>query len=391
MRILFLSHRVPYPLDKGDRIRSYNIIKYLSKFHSISLMSISHEAIHPKSREALRDYCESLEFFKINPLFGKIKSCFHLFAQSPLTLPAFYSRAFRDSVTSKLRDGRFDLVYIYSSSMAQYVLGAKNIPKLMDFIDVDSEKWLNYAARASQPMKSIYSTEGVRLRSFEKEVASICDQNIFAAEREARLFQRIAPTASCAVVQNGVDLVSSARASCRENKLVFVGAMDYYPNIDAMRYFSHEILPLVRKSVPEAALCIVGRNPTRAIKELSRVNNVIVTGCVDQIAPYLRDATVSVAPLRIARGIQNKVLEAMAHGVPLVTTTAALEGIEAMPGRDVLVADEPTAFAEKIVAVLRDLNLRSNLSKNALALVRQKYSWDTRLKILEESIAQVVS
>lgn len=389
MKILFLAHRVPFPPDKGDRIRSYNIIKFLARSHSILLMATTHEPVHPNAHAALSRYCSEVDIFKINYNLRKLQSCFYLFTKRPLTLPAFYSRKFRSAVRDRLRTTEFDLIYVYSSQMAQYVLDIHSVPKLMDFIDVDSQKWLDYAAQSRQPMKAIYYREGVTLRSFEKRVALSCNQNLFAAQREATLFKQIAPETASMVVPNGVDLNSGPGNSYRQNKIVFVGAMDYFPNVDAMLYFTCEILPLVQKSVPDVQLFIVGANPSRQIKALAQKNNVVVTSYVDEVAPYLCDAAASVVPLRIARGVQHKVLEAMAHGVPVITTTAALNGIEANPGSDILVADDPHSFAEKTVAVLKDRKLRHMLAANALALIQAKYSWEMRLKPLEESITQI--
>lgn len=391
MNILFLAHRVPFPADKGDRIRSYNIIKLLAKFHSVFLMAATHEPVHPQARSTLGRYCEAVDIFEINPQLSKLRGAMCLFTKRPLTLSHFYSRALQQAVQERLKGTRIDLIFIFSSPMAQYVLDVRNVRKLVDFIDLDSQKWLDYASKTPQPMKSIYYREGITLRSFEKKIATLCDHHIFSTEREARLFRELVPDASCSVVQNGVDVHETLTSESNGNKLIFVGAMDYLPNVDAMIYFTQDILPLVQRSIPEVELYIVGRNPSRQIRKLSRLKNVVVTGYVDKILPYLRSAAASIAPLRIARGIQNKVLEAMAHGVPVVGSSAALEGIEAQPGRDVLVADEPSGFAQKTVAVLKDLSLRRSLSENALALVQEKYSWETRLKCLEESIAQVIS
>jgi sugar transferase (PEP-CTERM/EpsH1 system associated) len=386
MKILFLTHRVPFPLDKGDRIRSYNIIKFLARRHSISLMSVAHEPVAPQSYEALRKYCLTVEIFQINSLLSKLKICCHLFSNKPLTLPVFYSRALHRSVENKLQEQQFDLIYIYSSSMAQYVLRAPHIPKLMDFIDVDSEKWFDYAARTAQPLRAVYHREGDRLRAFEKEVATACDWNIFASERELDLFKWIAPNASSLALPNGTDLKHGPTTSYRANKLVFVGAMDYFPNIDAMVYFAREILPLIQREIPEVELLIVGRNPSRRVQALGRLRNVTVTGSVAKVDPYLCDAAVSVIPLRIARGIQNKILEAMAHGVPVITTTAALEGIEATPGADLLVADNPHAFAKMTTALLKDKTLRQTLANNARLLVQRKYNWERNLGKLNDII-----
>lgn len=389
MKILFLTHRVPFPPDRGDRIRSYNIIKFLAQHHAISLMAVSHEPVRRKSYEVLQQYCDSVEIVKINSKVNTLRSGLHLFTKDPLTLPAFYSRRFRNAVQVKLQKKEFDLIYIYSSSMAQYVLDAGPILKLMDFIDVDSQKWFDYAARARQPMKAVYYREGIRLRSFEKKVAALCDQNLFTSESELKIFREFAPDARAMTLPNGVDLTREPTRAYRPNKLVFVGSMDYFPNVDAMLYFTGEILPLIRKEVPDVELFIVGRNPSSQVKALERLKNVTVTGDVDEVGSYLQDAAASVIPLRIARGIQNKILEAMAHGVPVITTDAALNGIMAKPGRDLLTADDTHDFAQKVVAVLKDRCMRNHLATDALRLVQQDYRWETRLQKLEESIASI--
>jgi sugar transferase (PEP-CTERM/EpsH1 system associated) len=389
MRILFLTHRVPYPPDKGDRIRSYNIIKLLAQKHSISLMSVSREPVDPKSYEMLRQYCASVDIVEINSKLRTLRSLPYLFSKQPLSLPAFYSRRFHKQVESKLRSKEFDLIYIYSSTMAQYVLDTGPIPKLMDFIDLDSQKWLDYAATSRQPMRAIYSREGTTLRSFEKKVLALCDQSMFTSMTEFRICKQLAPDARAMVLSNGVELKRERQAAGRRNTVVFVGSMDYFPNIDAMLYFTREILPLIRREIPDVHLSIVGRNPTSQVQALSRLKNVTVTGGVEHVDPYLNDAAVSVIPLRIARGIQNKILESMAHGVPVVTSRVALDGIAAKPGRDVLVADEPDSFAEKTVALLRDRKVRDQLAANAFALVQKEYRWEARLEQLEEGINSI--
>jgi glycosyltransferase involved in cell wall biosynthesis len=482
MKILFLTHRVPYPPDKGDRIRSYNIIKFLARNHSISLMSVSREPVQPKSYEVLKEYCESVDIIKIDSKLSTLRIGLYLFTKSPLTLPAFYSRPFHDAVQTKLQKTRFDLIYIYSSSMAQYVLDGESgfgfltaeaqkrlhhegheesecfhrggaegaerkvfdkksselrelgvsavnlnpefltaearrtqrrkilrtlrnqclcgetesedltagpIPKIMDFIDVDSQKWFDYAAKARWPMKAIYHREGIRLRAFEKTVAARCELSLFTSESELKVFKQFAPGGRAMALPNGVDVPHDLTSSYKPNKLVFVGSMDYRPNVDAMLYFTREMLPLIQKQIPSVEFFIVGRNPSSKVKELGRLEGVTVTGDVDEVETYLHDAAASVIPLRIARGIQNKILEAMAHGVPVITTSYALDGITAEPGRDVLVADDPDDFAQKTLSVLKDSRLRNQLAVNGRALVEQEYHWENRLQKLEEAIASV--
>src|SRR5262249_12604880 len=328
------------------------------------------------------------QVFQINSQMSKLKSIFHLFSSNALTLPAFYSRKFHRAVKEKLQREAFDLVYIYSSPMAQYAMG-EQIPKIMDFIDVDSQKWLDYAARFPQPMKAVYYREGLRLRLFEKMVAGACDHSIFASERELNIFKNIVPSARMLAVPNGTDIHQQSTQPYGKNKLIFVGSMDYLPNIDAMNYFTREVLPLIRKRIPAVELMIVGRSPSRQVRLLGRLKNVTVTGSVDKIEPYLFDAAVSVIPLRIARGIQNKILEAMAHGVPVVTTSAALDGIDARPGSEVLIGDDPQTFAEATVRLLENKSMRQKLADNARALIAEKYDWRENLQPLNELITEL--
>jgi len=389
MNILFLTHRVPFPPNKGDRIRSFNIIKYLSKFHSISLMSIAHEPVDSDTYKVLSQYCESINIFPLNLKFAKLKACIHLLSKTPLTLPIFYSWEFRKALNNKLLKQKLDLIFVYSSSMAQYVIDSVDIPILMDFIDVDSQKWLDLSERASLLKKAIYRREGKRLRTFERRVAKCSAHNIVASKRELKLLENVAAGLPASAILNGVDLPSESNGHGRNNNLVFIGAMDYPPNIDAMIYFSSDIFPRIQSRVPDVTLSIVGHNPPRRIKHLGKVKGITVTGSVRDIEPFLSIATASVVPLRVARGIQNKILEAMAHGVPVITTSCGLDGIEAVPGKDVLTADYPYDFAEKTVEILKDRTLRQRLSEGSLELVKRKYAWRNNLKQLDYIISNI--
>lgn len=386
MRILFLSHRVPFPPDKGDRIRSYNILRGLSQSHSIVLMSVSHEPVDPESYQRLKAYCESVEVVRMTSSFSALRTGLALLTRRPLTLAAFFSRQFDRTMRRRLREGKFDLIYIYSSAMAQYVPLQIPIPKLMDFIDLDSQKWFDYAKQARGPMRAIYYREGVSLRAYERSVAAQCTHNVVTSKNELKLFKTVIPDAPVMAVPNGVDVRKEPLRSYRRNKLIFVGAMDYFPNVDAMVYFTREILPLIRKEVPGVELYIVGRNPTARIRSLGKRGDIIVTGHVRDISPFLEDAAASVVPLRVARGIQNKILESMAHGVPVIASTIAAGGIEARHGTEVLLTDQARAFADATIAVLRDPTLRRRLSENARLFVEQKHNWDANLRCLTEWI-----
>jgi sugar transferase (PEP-CTERM/EpsH1 system associated) len=355
------------------------------------LLSLAHEPIHPKTYDVLAEYCVSVEIIRINSNLSTLRTILYFFTKKPLSLAAFYSAEFHAAVRRKLQRESFDLIYIYSSTMAQYALDAKDIPKLMDFIDLDSQKWFDYAAKTKHPMKAVYNREGITLRAFEVKVAAQCDQNLFTSPAELNIFRQIAPVAPSMTLPNGADLKVTPNPSYDRRKLVFVGAMDYFPNVDAMLYFSGEILPLIKMKIPDVQVFIVGRNPCSQIRALVKLKNVTVTGSVNEVVPYLKDAAASVIPLRIARGIQNKILEAMGHGVPVVTTTTALGGIEAEPGVHLLAADDPLTFAENTVAVLTNVKLRQMLITNSIELVKRKYTWDQTAKVLDRVVRNIAA
>jgi len=312
-----------------------------------------------------------------------------------LSVGSFYSHQLQARIQQYLVGRRVDCILAFSSAMAEYVRGVSEIPRVMDFVDIDSEKWRLYSEYHSFPLSRLYRLEADRLARYETEVAQTFDHSVVVSEQEARLLKRGVVGRPISVIPNGVDL-SYFRASgngssaSREPNLVFTGAMDYFPNVDAVRYFCREILPLIRKEVSQARFSIVGRNPTRLVKALSRKYDVDVTGAVPDIRPYLNKAMVSVAPLRIARGIQNKVLEAMAMGVPVVGTSTALEGLDVIDDGECLVGDNPSAFADQVVRIMKTEQLWQVLSKRSRMKVERDYSWESKMLHLENVLKALV-
>jgi sugar transferase (PEP-CTERM/EpsH1 system associated) len=266
-------------------------------------------------------------------------------------------------VRATLRGERPKIAFVYSSPMAQYVLdgAAAGLTRVVDFVDVDSEKWRAYAALKPWPLSAVYAREAERLLAFERRVAGLADACVFVSGDEARLFERLRgePGGNVHAVNNGVDLAYFATGADFANPypsdvpvLVFTGAMDYWANADAVRWFATEVFPLVRAQVPTAEFWIVGTRPLPEVCALARLPQVRVTGAVDDIRPYLAHGRLAVAPLRIARGVQNKVLEAMAMGRPIVGTSAAFEGLELEGRYRALTADSPAEFATRCVEVL---------------------------------------
>ncbi len=315
-----------------------------------------------------------------------------LAAAKPVSLTLFDSPTLRGFVEKMLASGGIDTVFAFSGQMAQFVPPGIGARFHMDFGDVDSAKFAAYADQAAGPMRWLYRREAARLFAFERAVAARADVTTFVSEAEARLFRDATGLPNIRALSNGIDFEHfdpegdfaplSAKERGEGPMLLFTGQMDYPPNIDAVRWFAREVLPLV----PEARLVIAGRAPTPDVTALAG-ERVIVTGAVADMRSWLTAADVVVAPLRIARGIQNKVLEAMAMARPVVASPAAFEGIEAEAGRDLIVADGAEAMAAAVRELLADLCRCLSIGQAARRLVVGSYSWESRLAPLDAMLA----
>ncbi|MFZ1060704.1 MAG: TIGR03087 family PEP-CTERM/XrtA system glycosyltransferase, partial [Candidatus Rokuibacteriota bacterium] len=314
-----------------------------------------------------------------------LKGLVGLATGTPLTLAYFASRQLRGRIARRLREGNYDLIYVFSSSMAHYVDGEASHPVVMDFVDVDSDKWIQFADKTRPPLAWLYRTEGMRLRSYEAEVARSARLCVLATAAEEALLKSFAPWANTAVIPNGIDLdhFTPVASAVADPTLIFTGAMDYLPNIDAVHYFCSDIYPVVRREVPEVRFLIVGLNPPASVLRLGRLPGVVVTGTVPDVRPFYAQASVCVAPLRIARGVQTKILQGMAMGLPVITTSRGCQGIEARPGQDLLVEDDPIVFATRLVELLRNPTLRCGLGRRARAFVEAHHPWESSLARLE--------
>jgi len=389
MNILFLTHRVPYPPDKGDRIRSYHLVRHLARNHHLHLACLAWSQEEMAAAEHLRGFCRSVEVVRRSAFGSRWRSLTGLLNGKPLTVPYFASSALRRLIRQRCERHSIDLVMVFSSGMAQFAPHLGEARRIIDFADVDSDKWLQYAQHSGFPRSLIYAREGRRLRQYEKAVAARFDSCLVISDAEARLLRSFCPDCRLHVVPNGVDLeyYRPGGTSGGERELLFVGVMDYQANIDGVLHFCKEIFPLIRRQVPGATFTIVGGRPTPAVRRLARLEGVSVEGYVRDVRPYLHRAALCVVPLRIARGVQNKILEAMASGLPVVTTGRALEGIQAQPGRDIVVADGIESFARQTVDLLRDKVRRDRLAGHARALVEDRYRWDRCLRPLDEVVA----
>ncbi len=395
--LLFLAHRIPYPPNKGDKIRSFNLLKHLASGYRIYLGAFVDDPADAAHADVLDDYCTGKFLRPLSPRLAKLRSLTGLLRGQPLTVPYYRDDAMQAWVDRVVAEHDISRVLIFSGAMAQYVLADshRGLVRVVDFVDVDSDKWRQYATRHRWPMSWLYRREGRRLLCFERRVAAACDASMFVSAAEADLFKSLAPRQADRVdhASNGVDLEFFNAKPTFDNPydgqqvpLVFTGAMDYWPNIDAVQWFVREVLPLVRSRHPRTHLHIVGGGAGPALVELARQPGVSLAGRVPDVRPWLQHATVAVAPLRVARGIQNKVLEAMAIGKPVVVSPAALEGIDAHPEQHLLVADAAESFAAAIGRLIDDRELAARIGRTARHLVERDFRWDASLSRVSEAL-----
>ncbi len=389
--LLFLAHRIPYPPNKGDKIRSYHLLRYLAGRHRVYLGAFVDDPEDMQHREYLEMMCAGTCLLPLDPLLARVRSLRGLFSGEALTVPYYADRRMREWVDGVVGDGAVDRALIFSSAMAQYVLGksARRLVRVADYVDVDSDKWRQYGESRRWPMSWLYRREGRRLLGFERAAAACFDQVIFVSAAEAGLFQGLAPEVADRVsaVENGVDteyfrsdVPVDNPYSPTERALVFTGAMNYWANVDAVQWFAATVLPLVREQVPECRFYIVGSRPADAVRRLAKLPGVVVTGAVPDVRPWLAHAAAAVAPLRIARGVQNKVLEAMAMHRVVILTPQAMDGLADCAVLRRWLAETPHELAAHAIRLLRDGDHGDG--DEAAAWVREHYDWDRNLSRL---------
>jgi polysaccharide biosynthesis protein PslH len=300
-------------------------------------------------------------------------------------VPCFYSAKLQKCVDNALRRDSYDRIFVYCSAMAQYVKACRNIPIITDLVDVDSDKWTQYASHTRFPWPAVYRREGRTLRRLEREVCEASACVMVTTGREADLLRQISTRANVQVLPNGVDadyFRASATMPPSPPTIVFTGDMSYFPNQEAVRYFARQVFPLVRKSVPNARFLIVGRNPGKLVTALQEIGGVEVTGLVPDIRSYLAMATVAVAPFSIAAGLQNKILEAMAYSLPVAGTKRAVQGLSAGVAGIVEIGDDAEALADKVIALLREPERARSIGQESRRRVAADYSLELSLEML---------
>ena len=398
MKLLFLAHRIPYPPNKGDKIRSYHELRALAeRGHEVHLVAFADELRDLQYQVELARWCASVRIIRLRKPWAKLRAMATLPTARPLSLGYFGSWQIKRLVRHALAKQNFDAIFVYSSAMAQYVPLDWRSRTIIDLVDVDSEKWREYAERTSPPESWLYKVEAERLRKYEYEIIRRFANTILTTQCEAVLLDKLdefTRRARLRIITNGVDLdyfqpAPLPVANRPVPRLVFTGAMDYYANIEAVEWFTKEVFPLIREQEPGAEFLIVGSHPADRVKRLARQTGVTVTGFVEDVRPFLREATVCVVPLRIARGVQNKLLEAMAAGKAAVATPEAIAGLRVVSGEQLLTASAPGEFAQAALKLIRDDRLRESLGRQARRFVETEHDWTPLLQKLAELLETV--
>jgi len=392
-KLLYLVHRIPYPPNKGDKIRSFNILKFLAQHYQIYLGTFVDDVDDWKYLSELEGYCEEIYAIPLKSFISKLRSLSALFGSDPMTVPYYKDKKLADWVETQKNRHDFDAVLIFSSAMAQYVTGSdwNDQHRVIDFVDVDSDKWQQYAQKKPWPMSWIYRREAETLCEYDKQIADKFAASLFVSEKEAALFASFPGVDATKVshADNGVDI----EYFHPENKyinpynedervIVFTGAMDYWANADAVHWFATQVFPEVKKIHDNARFYIVGSHPSRQVTELSALPGVTVTGAVQEIRPYIAHAKLAVAPMRIARGVQNKVLEAMAMARAVVVTPQGFDGIVGEAGKEVVVAETAQDFAKAVCQFLNNPNSANDVGMLARKHIEQRYTWGNCLQTL---------
>jgi sugar transferase (PEP-CTERM/EpsH1 system associated) len=397
--LLYLVHRLPYPPNKGDKITSFNILKHLSTRYNVYLGCFIDDHQDRKYVPKVEKYCAGLCAVHLNPFYRKVLSLQGLLTNEALSLPFYKSNKLQDWVDNLIQTQNIDGVFILSGAMAQFVSAHLNSISraVLDLEDVDSDKWQLYAKDHKWPLSWIFQRESKKLLEYERKMANLFDVTLFVSDEEAKLFKAMAPEVAHKIryrVQ-GVDGKYFDPALKFESPyedgikvLVFTGAMDYWPNEDAVTWFAKQIMPRISQVVPNARFFIVGMNPARKVRILAKNSSIIVTGGVADVRPYLAHAIAAALPLRVARGIQNKILEAMAMEMSVLATPEAIFGIEPCPGFSPLIADTADELADKAIRLLTGKKQETISSRPC---VLEKYNWDDNLQLLDELLDEDLS
>jgi sugar transferase (PEP-CTERM/EpsH1 system associated) len=393
--ILVITQRVPYPPNKGEKLRTYHQLEYLSKLgHTLTVMTPIDDVLELENANLLSQKL-NIEVITQAMVHKAIRFASGIINGRSLSEANFFSSALMEKV--KTHALKADVILCSASSLAKYVFNLPTVDSkldaspilLMDLMDVDSDKWLQYANSASWPMRLIYKREHKLIKQLEKKIMSRFDYGFIIAQAEYDLFQTtVCQSDNLFILGNGIDQIEFTpnHISTEFTQFLFAGVMDYKPNVDAVLWFINNCWASIKKQVPNARLTLAGMNPSAKINALSKDSSIEITGFVDNIIPYFHRADVFIAPFQIARGVQNKVLQAMSCAIPVVTTSLGAEGILTSHNINMIVADKAKEFTNACLLLVNDKQLRKKIGNEAHKTITDNYSWKNVLNPLEQAV-----
>ncbi len=386
MNILYLCHRFPYPPKRGGKIRPFNMIRHLhAAGHHVHVASLARSEAEAREGEGIAGHCAGFDVAVVSEPMQWARMIVRLPVPQPSSMGYFRSSALAGAVRRRLAERRWDLIFVHCSSVAPYVAGVQGVPKILDFGDMDSQKWLEYANYKPFPLSLGYRLEGQKMLAAEKRLARRFDLCTATTRAEWQTLEDYGTGAATDWFPNGVDAeyFSPTDGQYDADTVSFIGRMDYYPNQECMARFCAQVWPILKGRRPGMKLLIVGADPSPEMTALGSLPGVTVTGSVPDVRPFIRGSAVMVAPLAIARGTQNKILEAMAMGVPVVTSTAAAGGVDAEPERHFLVADAPQAVADAVLRIVQNPQERARLATAGRERMLTRHAWAHSMRRLD--------
>lgn len=388
MKILFICHRLPYPPNRGGKIRPFNMIRHLSQNHDVTVASLAQTKQEFDEGTPLRDFCREV-IAEVEPSATRWRrAALALLTPTPSSCAYFSSPRLRERIIESARRHKFDLVWVHCAFMGRYADGLDSRMRILDYGDLDASKWLDYSKFKSPPLGWGYGLEARKLRSHEKVLATHFDHVTVTAPGEKEEFESFCIPKPCTLIPNGVDFsyFQFRRDRVVKPVIVFLGRMDYFPNVDGVTFFARSVFPLIRAKDPSSEFRIVGSNPLPSVKKLTSIAGVSVTGFVPDVRPHVQESALSVVPLRIARGTQNKMLECMAMGIPVISSSTAAKGVQARPNDHYLVADTPVQYAESVSRILNDPQWAANMAQAARGHIESTHNWANSMTILDRII-----
>lgn len=393
MNILYICHRFPYPPSRGGKIRPFNMIRHLSREHAVTVCSLARSDEEAKQAQGIAPHCARYFVHRVREPMQWARMIARLPTPMPSSPGYFRSSAMARRVRGLLAREKFGLIFVHCSSVAPYVAHYTAAPKILDFGDMDSQKWLEYARFKPFPLSVGYRLEGMKMMAEEVRMARRFDLCTATTRAERATLDSFNTGTPSEWFPNGVD--SEYFAPTDEpydpDTISFVGRMDYYPNQECMFDFCTNTLPRLQQQRPNLKLVIVGAEPSAQVRKLGELRGVTVTGSVPDVRPYVRRSALMVAPLNIARGTQNKILEAMALGVPVVTSATAAGGVDALVGDHFLVASTPADYESAILRIVNDPAERERLSRAGRARMLSNHDWESSMRRLDAVIERGIA